>query len=56
MSSMGSLWPLVLDLLATLMEESFIDRHQGLGYVVALKVKAPLIGSFVPLHTLIDLV
>ncbi|CAL9201403.1 unnamed protein product, partial [Musa hybrid cultivar] len=35
---MSSLWPLALDLLATLMED----------YMVALKVKASSIGSFVP--------
>ncbi|CAL9204008.1 unnamed protein product [Musa hybrid cultivar] len=45
-SLMGSLLPLVLDLLATLMED----------YMVALKVKASPIGSFVPFRASIDLV
>ncbi|CAL9066413.1 unnamed protein product [Musa banksii] len=45
-SLMGSLLPLALDLLATLIED----------YMVALKVKASPIGLFVPFHAPIDLV
>ncbi|CAL9069391.1 unnamed protein product, partial [Musa banksii] len=48
-SSIGSLWPLALDLLIALIEENQ-------SYVAALKVKALPIGSFAPLCTLIDLV
>ncbi|URE49178.1 hypothetical protein MUK42_13796 [Musa troglodytarum] len=48
-SSMGSLWLLASNLITALMW-----RHHS--YMVALKVKAPPIGSFAPLHTPIDLV
>ncbi|URE20447.1 hypothetical protein MUK42_05879 [Musa troglodytarum] len=49
MSSMGSLRPLKPDLIIALKQ-----RYRG--NVVALKVKAPSIGSFAPLRTSIDMV